>query len=103
MNPFADISIRVTLVASFLAPVVYLYSRPAPTPEQVQAKEEAQRAEETNNYVQAETECMEERPYSAARADCIWEAQRDYPRGYVISLTNSLDAARAKHYYGSTN
>jgi len=80
-------------------------------------------------YTETESRCMDERPHSAARADCIWTAQRDNPQGYLKALADglqaaaaaergqeapdashedlrgqkALDAARAKYYYGNTN
>ena len=52
-------------------------------------------AAEAKRYLSAESSCMDERPYSAARADCIWKAQRDYPAGYLRALADGLKAASA--------
>lgn len=65
-----------------------IYREVTYTPEQKLAAEAA-------NYTRAESDCMDERPYSAARADCIWEAQRDHPQGYLKALADGLQAAAA--------
>lgn len=71
-----------------IALVNVIYEDVTYTPEQ---KVEA----EAKRYRTAESYCMDERPYSAARADCIWKAQRDYPAGYLKALADGLEAAAA--------
>ena len=71
-----------------IALVDVIYKDVTYTPEQKVAAEAKQ-------YTEAESACMDERPYSAARADCIWKAQQDYPAGYLKALADGLEAAAA--------
>ncbi|WP_155616041.1 hypothetical protein [Xanthomonas translucens] len=104
MSRFEAAAIRIAILLAFVVGAWSVYNKPAPTPEQLRAKEDAQLREETDSYVQAEAECLVGyRPGSEARADCVWKAKREYTRGYLLSLKNSLDAAREQHYNGNTN
>jgi hypothetical protein len=126
-------SARALLAITFAFVGIYAWNQPSATPEQLQAKAEAARElqadRQATRYLDARHACMDERPYSDARADCLWEAMQDNPAGYSRALKNALraaaaarraqqaldephedlrgqkalDAARAQYYNGNTN
>lgn len=89
-------SIRAVLALTFVFVGIYAWNQPSATPEQLQARAEAQRERQANRYLDARHACMDERPDSDARADCLWEAQRDNPYGYNRALENALREAAAR-------
>lgn len=45
---------------------------------------------EADRYNRAYSSCMQERPGSEDRADCLWDAQQDYPQGYRLHLQQQI-------------
>ena len=89
-------SIRAVLALTFVFVGIYAWNQPSATPEQLQARKEAQLERQEVRYLDARYACMDERPYSAARADCLWEAQRDNQVGYLRVLEKALREAAAR-------
>ena len=46
-------------------------------------------------YLAAESGCMDERPDSDARADCMWEARRRYRDGYFQTMVDGRQSIAA--------
>lgn len=91
-------AVTCTCLAFFWVGAVFItrndVPKPLPTEAEV-AQEVAKDAytaalKDSDRYNRAYSSCMQERPGSEDRADCLWDAQQDYPQGYRLHLQQQI-------------
>jgi hypothetical protein len=67
--------------------------------EEARAELTAKQADSLRGYTRAYERCTGERPGSAQRADCLWDAGQEYPSGRLQHMRATLlESAKAAGY-----
>jgi hypothetical protein len=68
----------------------YDANKAPPSSQEIAREAYAAALKDSERYNRAYSGCMQERPGSEDRADCLWDAQQDYPQGHRLHLQQEI-------------